>query len=197
MQPIPPPHVLDPDRILANDRGDFTEDHKARAALLDDALHETCAYAKQLWDTLDAARAYLMESLPPDPHDAGPHDRLGARPAGPDDEEGWQNWMSAFAGVTSVLAGPQGDSGFGLQTAQHAAQVRRDAPSVHVTAKLHTLHEEAERTAAQRTAAEPRRRSTTGAAAGGSPAIARMAGGALVGILALRGLRPRRRAPRG
>lgn len=31
MQPIPKPHILDPDRILDNDRGDFTADHKARA----------------------------------------------------------------------------------------------------------------------------------------------------------------------
>lgn len=56
--PIHSPQVLDPDRPLANDRGGFStsDDDKSRAELLDNALHETCAYAEQLWENLDAVR---------------------------------------------------------------------------------------------------------------------------------------------
>lgn len=67
MQPIPTPQVLDPDRVLANDRGDFTVNHEAPAALLNEALHATCSYAQQLWHDLDAMRGYLLPACRPTP----------------------------------------------------------------------------------------------------------------------------------
>lgn len=134
MQPIPKPHILDPARILDNDRGDFTADHKARAELLGAALHETCEYAQHLWDDLNSMRKYLLDSLPSDPREPGPH-RASATPSGPDDDQGWQNWIDAFAEVTSVLCGPHGDSGFGLGRARQEAQLRRNAPILKIAAE--------------------------------------------------------------
>jgi hypothetical protein len=108
----------------------FTEDDRPRAELLDIALHESCAYADQLWNHLNAVRQYLLDSLPPDPPTATPTATeptatepvvTGAAPTGPADEQGWQNWMTAFAAVTSVLCGPHGDSGFGLSRAEQLA----------------------------------------------------------------------------
>lgn len=131
MRPIPQPHLLDPDRLLINDRGGFFADHEARATELDKALHETCSYAQQLWQTLDSARQYLTECLPPDPR--GPdsmHAPLGAHPTGPEDDGGWNDWMATFAAVSSVMCGPHGDSGYGLKEAEQAATIRRDAPTV-------------------------------------------------------------------
>lgn len=129
MQLIPTPESLDPDRILVNDRGDFTADHQARSALLDHALRESCAYAQQLWNELNAMRQYLLTSLPPHPQPPGPRHSAAAAPSGPEDENGWQNWIDAFAGVTSVLCGPHGDSGFGLSRAHEEARLRRDQPA--------------------------------------------------------------------
>lgn len=104
-QPIPPPHVLDPDRLLRNDRGDMTEDdHRTRSSLLEAALHETCADARHLWDHLDALRHFLIDSLPPDSRSPGPHRTASVTPTGPDDEQGWENWIAAYASVNSVLA---------------------------------------------------------------------------------------------
>ncbi len=59
MQSIPTPEVLDPDRVLVNDRADFTADHQTRAALLEKALHESCAYAGELWNELNAVRHFF------------------------------------------------------------------------------------------------------------------------------------------
>jgi hypothetical protein len=118
MQTILRPEVLDPDRLLVNDRGDFTADHETRAVLLAKALHESCEYAHQLWDTLNATRQYLLTSLP---HDA----ITSAAPTGSDDEQRWQHWTEAFAAVTSVLCGPHGDSGFELGRANDEARQRR------------------------------------------------------------------------
>lgn len=130
MQPIPTPQVLDPDRVLTNDRGDVTVDHEARAALLDEALQATCSYAQQLWHDLDAMRAYLLTSLPPDPRAPGPHPTASASPTGPDDADGWENWITAYAAVTSVLCGPHGDSGYGLGEARREAELRQTAPGL-------------------------------------------------------------------
>ena len=82
--------------------------------------------------TYIALRSYLLGSLPPDPRTPGLH-RTGAAPTGPDDEPGWQNWMAAYAEAHSVLAGPQGDSGFGVSEAEREAQTRRSAPSIRST----------------------------------------------------------------
>lgn len=119
------PELLDPHRVLENDIDNFTANHEARAVLLQRALNDSCSYADQLWDTLNAARQYLLDCLPPDPHSAPATTAIGAAPTGPDDEPGWQNWITAFASVTSVLCGPHGDSGFGLDRAQQEARRRR------------------------------------------------------------------------
>jgi hypothetical protein len=127
--PIPKPQVLDPHRRLVNDEDNFTANHEARAVLLQRALETSCSYADQLWNDLNAMRQYLLDCLPPDPHTATGLVATGAAPSGPDDEHGWQNWMTAFAEVTSVLCGPHGDSGFGLSRAREEAQRRRASPA--------------------------------------------------------------------
>ncbi|MGH8862680.1 MAG: hypothetical protein ACRDVG_15850 [Jatrophihabitantaceae bacterium] len=112
--------MLDPDRLVVNSRGDFT-DHD-RAELLppvEAALHESCDYAQRLWHELDAVRAYLLESLPRGKSGGSPS------PVAPRDGESWTNWMTAYASVTASLAGPDGDSGHGEQEASHEAQLRR------------------------------------------------------------------------
>jgi hypothetical protein len=121
---IPKPEGLDPHRILENDIDNFEASRTPRVVLLQSALDDSCAYAEQLWNNLDALRRYLLDSLPPEP---GRHGRspAGAAPTGPDDEQGWQKWMTAFAGATSVLCGPHGDSGFGRQRAEELARARR------------------------------------------------------------------------
>lgn len=196
MQPIPKPHILDPDRILDNDRGEFTADHKARADLLDAALHETCAYADHLWSDLNSMRKYLLDSLPTDPRAPGPH-RVTATPAGPDDEQGWQNWIDAFAEITSVLCGPHGDSGFGLGRARQEAQLRRDAPAVRMAAGP---VERASVATEERPTREPSRpldqaRHMPDADGPHPPPrrLARQVTTAIVTLLAIRGLRPRQR----
>lgn len=119
VQPIPKPQLLDPHRPIHEDRGDSVEH----------ALSESCAYANMLWDNLDTVRHYLLASLPTDPHAPGAETRTSASPTGPGDDEGWHQWMRTFADVTSVLCGPHGDSGFGLERAAEEAQHRRTSPA--------------------------------------------------------------------
>jgi hypothetical protein len=190
MQPIPTPQVLDPDRILDNDRGDFTADHKARAQLLEDALHETCAYSQQLWRDLDAMRGYLLNCLPPDPRSPGPHLTASASPTGPDDDTGWDNWITAYATVTSVLCGPHGDSGFGLSEGRREATVRRTGPALRIHADHPDLGAPDHHGAATPAATTPEP-----PAAASVPRLrtGRTAAMAVLVFLALRGLRPRRR----
>lgn len=185
MQPIPSPQVLDPDRILANDRGDFTIDHEARAQLLEEALHETCGYAQQLWRDLDAVRSYLLDSLPPDPRSPGQHLIASAAPTGPDDEDGWTNWITAFAAVTSVLCGPHGDSGYGLGEARHQAALRRSAPVLRIRAD-HAQDTSATNETSISEETEP------APASGRRSWPAHTATTIVLGLFALRGLRPRR-----
>jgi len=126
MEPIPMPEVLDPGRVLGDSRQDMgLEAHRARAQLLNAALQETCAYGTKLWTDLNTVRRYLMNSLPADPATPGNRMVVGASPTGPDDDAGWNNWIDAYAAVTSALAGPRGDSGHGLSEARQAAQLRR------------------------------------------------------------------------
>ena len=48
-RPIPTPELLDPDRMLTNDRDDFTiAEHRTRANLLAGALRDSCEYAQLL-----------------------------------------------------------------------------------------------------------------------------------------------------
>ena len=132
--PMPLPEVLDPNRPSLRawlELADVAE----RVRLLAEALEKVSAYGQVLWRDVDALRHYLLESAPSDPHLPGPH-RIGASPTGPDDEEGWINWIAAYAEATSVLAGPHGNSGFGLHEARHEEQIRRSVPDVLLLAKL-------------------------------------------------------------
>lgn len=131
---IPKPEMLDGERVLRPHGTRFTPDERPDVEVLSDALHESCAYADQLWEHLNEVRAYLLGSLPPDPRLPGPHRTASASPTGPDDEEGWTNWMNAFAAVSSVLCGPKGDSGFGISRAREEAKARRDAPVLNIRA---------------------------------------------------------------
>lgn len=134
-EPIPQPLVLDPDRELSDDREDMTvEEHRSRARRLDAALHDTCDYAKQLWTDVARARQYLFDSLPPDPRRPA-SERVGTSPTGPDDDAGWQRWEDAYSELTSVLAGPHGDSGMGRSEARAAATLRRTAPNARLRAE--------------------------------------------------------------
>ena len=183
MQPIPAPHLLDPDRLLDPHRDDFTADHESRAEMYKAGLRETCEYAQQLWQTLDQVRGYLIASLPPDPREPGNHVTC-ASPTGPDDEAGWTNWVDTFASVTSVLCGPHGDSGFGFGEARRAAQLRIDAP-------VNTMPVHDDRPAAVESAPAPPEPGTQTSAARGHGRVRAVATGVLV-LLAARGLLPRR-----
>lgn len=195
MQQIPQPELLDADRITSADRDDMTMfEHRNRAQQLDDALHASCAYATELWQHLAAARSYLYHSLPSDPRSPGTNPHPGASPTGPDDREGWQRWIDTYATVTSILVGPHGDSGFGLEEAQRAARDRRDAPNLNVLARV----QRGTGTAASAdplaviTRSDGNDSSTSAVSSIGARSFRLAALGAL-GVLALRGLRPRRR----
>jgi hypothetical protein len=185
METIPQPHILDPDRLLADDRGGFgtKDDRKARADLLDAALHETCEYAQKLWHDLNAVRQYLLDSLPPDPRLPGMDLTASASPTGPDDDEGWEKWLDVYAEVSSVLCGPHGDSGFGRTEAQHEADIRRTARVLAISPDARDA----------RTDPDPEPPRPAGHEAGRSaPAwLPALQGGvvALVAAMALRGLR--------
>jgi hypothetical protein len=209
---IPKPELLDPDRVDRDDREDFTpEDHRSQARLLAKALGESCAYADQLWEQLNAVRGYLLASLPPDPRTPGPHRSTAASPTGPDDDAGWQNWIDAFAGTTSVLCGSHGDSGFGLSRAREEARLRRTAPELR-TAAERSAHGEPEAPVPQTTSPQPAQQDghpvahTSAPSSGPAPLPAatlpmavKTAAGTVVAVLAARGLRtlprPGRRFP--
>lgn len=199
VQPIPAPELLDPDRPLRSHGSQFTQDERPKSEVLRDALKDSCEYAQQLWNTLDQVRGYLLESLPPDPHlpqpDPPTPQATSASPTGPDDEQGWQNWMTAFASVTSVMCGPHGDSGFGLGQARQEAQRRRAIP-------LAAPSEPAAQSGPAPTEDEPARQEHQAGAteAPDSPrrkqSPIRVASMAALAVLALRGLRTRPRSPR-
>ncbi len=198
MQAIPKPRLLDPNRQLSQSRDALTNhEDEPPAELLKEALRETCVYAQQLWENLDAARQYLMTSLPADPRSPGPHPSASAAPTGPDDEQGWQNWIAAYASVSSVLCGPQGDSGYGLGEARRAADERRSAPVLRLYADHPDLRAKnlAPQPASDREDSDARE--ATGAS--GSPdggakgrGASRFAVIGVLVLLAIRGLRPRR-----
>ena len=190
MQEIPKPELLDPDRVDRDDREDMTtEDHRSQKQLLAKALGESCSYADQLWEQLNQVRAYLLDSLPPDPRLPGPKTTASASPTGPDDEQGWQRWMATFADTTSVLCGAHGDSGFGLSTAKEEAQVRRSAPVLTLQHRL--AQREAEAAPPGPTSAEAA--AETKAAGNSGWSAVKIAGAVVTAALALRGLR---RTPR-
>jgi hypothetical protein len=189
MQPIEKPQLLDPDRVVDPNRNDMTVDHESASKELRGALEATAEYGEQLWDHLTAVRQYLLESLPPDPRAAGPHTQLGARPTGPDDEEGWQRWVDIYASVTSVLAGAHGDSGFGLREASDAARIRTDAPNAQLAKRIQAEYGGGK---------DNSQNADSGGSGSPDPgtiatrSMVRSGGLAVLALLALRGLRPRR-----
>jgi hypothetical protein len=187
LQPIETPELLDPDRIVDPNRGNMTIDHESAAKELREALEATAEYGQQLWHHLVAVRQYLMESLPPDPRAAGPHTQLSAHPSGPDDTEGWQRWADIYASVVAVLAGPHGDHGYGHGEAREAVRIRTQAPNARLAARLHdTLGPGTSGPPA--TEGEPAERTTGNLDSAG---VLRGLALAALGLLAVRGLRPR------
>lgn len=100
---IPQPELLDPNR---NDLGKWPDDLDRVMA----ALRDSCAYATDLWQTLDAVREYLLIL-------AGE----GEKPTVLHDGHDWEQWAIVYAGVTSRLAGATGDNGFGESEAKRIA----------------------------------------------------------------------------
>lgn len=125
MEPIPEPEILDPDRALRRRGTEFFEDDRPESELLAAALHESCAYANQLWHHLDAMRTYLIESLPANLHEQSAAAGDAVSPTDPDYIARWDQWINAYGAVTSVLCGPHGDGGFGLEEARREAESRR------------------------------------------------------------------------
>lgn len=196
MYEIPKPELLNPDRENRDDREDFTaEDHRSQAQVLATALGESCAYADQLWEQVNALRGYLLDSLPPDPRTPGPHTTAGASPTGPDDDKGWTRWINAFATTTSVLCGSHGDSGFGLSRAREEARLRRTAPEL----TLHARHPDLGSAAPESAPADMPAPAPSTQPSGQLPAhaaattwsVGKTVGAAVVTVLALRGLRIR------
>lgn len=132
--PIPLPSVLESDRGHLQGNENAADSAEEQLQQVRAALDVACRYGQELWHGVDALRAYLLHSLPPDPRTPGRH-LTSASPTGPDDEAGWQNWMAAYAQAHSVLAGPQGDSGFGVSEAEREAQLRRSAPNLRLIAE--------------------------------------------------------------
>jgi hypothetical protein len=122
MDQISMPELLDPDRMVVSSRGDLVDhDRQRMISGLEQAIRELCTYGQRMWNDLNAMRAYLLESLPPISVSA----RTATSPTGPDDEQGWQNWINAYAAITSVLTGPHGDDEYGWEEAHHEANLRR------------------------------------------------------------------------
>lgn len=124
MYPIPKPVLLNPDRVVPDERDTMTDAaYRNLAEKLQAELRETSAYAQELWEQLESVRHYLVESLPhPPPSWEVPLG--GARPTGRDDERGWQQWEEVYAAVLSVLAGPHGDHGFAADEAHEIVRAR-------------------------------------------------------------------------
>jgi hypothetical protein len=96
-----------------------------------------------------------------------------------------------YASVTSVLAGPHGDSGYGFTEARDAARIRTEAPNARLAARLHDGETGSSDSAPQgaREVATTAKRSVQESLTAG--AILRGIGVAALSVLALRGLRPR------
>jgi len=184
MGEIPMPEVLDPDRprlVALEHEGD----PQVRADAIDAAFRKATDYGQQLWRSLEELRQYLLDSLPPDRrHPGGDAERLGTSPTGPDDDAGWDRWIGTYAMVSSALAGPHGDSGYGLRQAEQEATNRRSAAGV-------LLQAERGRVAA---AAEQNRPAARAAVAW--EAIGKAAVGIVGAVVLIRGLGSRRRTAR-
>lgn len=184
VQPIPKPEILDANRPIHRDRGNSVEQ----------ALSESCAYANMLWDDLDSVRRYLLDSLPPDPSTPGAHPGMSASPTDPTDDVGWQRWKDTFASVTSVLCGPHGDSGFGVERANEEEHRRRVLPSLIAMKQSSTDHAATPRTRHSESPAAAHSHQPDGRHPTTSWTPTRVVTAAALGVLVLRGLRPRRRS---
>ena len=123
---IPMPEVLDPARVIAvGVDSESLAEQRDRNRRVSSALEASCSYGRQLWHQLEAAREYLVAALPPDPATQPVAAHRSAKPEGRSDESGWAAWMEAYAGLTSMLAGPAGDAGHGRSEARRVAQTRR------------------------------------------------------------------------
>ncbi|MHA3701843.1 hypothetical protein ACXR2U_06635 [Jatrophihabitans sp. YIM 134969] len=124
MEDIEMPAVLDAHEARLGGALAAAGDDSARVTLLQSELDAACSYGARLWHELDRARRAFLGALP-DPDAPDEPRRFLTAPRGPDDEEGWEAWRSAYAGATAALAGPSGDSGFGYHEAAREAQRRR------------------------------------------------------------------------
>lgn len=120
-----PPSVLDGDRPVTNYRDSMGTEAENETERLRMALRESCEYGMTLWRELDGMRQYLLESAPQRRNLVGEPRRLGATPLGPDDDEGWARWKSAFQSAMYALCGPSGDSGLAAQEAALEVRDRR------------------------------------------------------------------------
>ena len=123
MEDIPMPILLDPERPRLTGK-EHNVDAAGQAELLQHELDRVTAYGRHLWSQLHAVRVHLVESLPDPGADTEP-ERLLTAPRGAGDDAGWQRWQAAYAAVTSALAGPGGDSGFGRHEAALETRARR------------------------------------------------------------------------
>ncbi len=128
MDRIPEPSILDPARVQHDGGSQGVTDHNPTREELATDLREVCDYALQLWNELDATRHYLAESAPQNPRTVEGPPRTAARPTGPDDEDGWQRWAARYGSISTLLAGPNGDSGYGQEEAVRELRDRRLPP---------------------------------------------------------------------
>jgi hypothetical protein len=103
------PDILDAEPRPQLNGSDSDDDLRGRVDLAENSLRQVCAYGRQLWTQLDDARHYLLAEV------AGGED--GQSRAMLSDERAWQAWVELFAGISSVLVGTSGDSGFGRSEA--------------------------------------------------------------------------------
>lgn len=109
MESIPKPGLLEPenpDRVVASRDRDVDAWER-----VSEPMREVGLYANQLWEVLSSVREYLYELA----GEAGEASPLR-------DGHDWQAWATAYARVTSSLAGPAGDSGHAVGEAREIAQ---------------------------------------------------------------------------
>lgn len=156
MEKIPMPILLDPQRPRLEGQLSL-DDANQQAHDLDKALRQAADYGRYLWRQIDAVRHYLLEVAPDPDADDDVH-RWFTAPRGPDDDHGWDRWKTAYEAITSVLAGPAGDSGFGRHEAAQEA-LRRRGPVGDPELKAQYV-----RTAARRAAAAEQLKTPSSAA---------------------------------
>lgn len=105
--PIALPDVLDAERPGAIANGGDGAD-AGTPPHVEKALRDACDYGRRLWMELDAARTYLYRVAD------GKAARLPTA-------EAWEEWGRRLIAVSSLLAGPHGDSGYGAAEAHRIA----------------------------------------------------------------------------